>query len=515
MADKIRDTRNALLTTLGIMAALCLLWFGGYELLERAWLDEADPKTLHLLHILRGVGATVLVSAVLAAYFVQRGIAEIPGRADHVRASEEIQEQALWLIQLRWLAGIGVIGAILSARSLGVLTPGTYGFLWLGAGLLCVFNGLMELRWRRGGMPRSFLVLQLAWDSSLLTFLLHFSGGVENPFVLLYLFHAQVGAILLPRRETFGLAAWSALLFLALGLSELSGTLAHYPLLILPHTFHGICIALEPSFVAALSIALILVHSGTTFFTASVMSRLRKDQDRMLASERLSAAGRIVGLVAHEVNNPIGVITTKAHLALSRAHALENPDKMRKTMETILRQAQRVGQLVRSLLSVTYPSSARKEGIVMREILDDVAERLKNRFRACGVRWEADCPRDLRIREARFSEVVQIFTSLVINALEASSRGGIVRAAAARKGRWVEVVVSDAGEGIDPKDLPNIFRPFFTTKPASAGAGLDLALCKALVKAHDGEISVSSEPGRGSRFTVTLPAAAADQEEAL
>lgn len=498
--------RGGVLPVASVVVLFVGLWFGAYELVERFWLQDADPKLIHGLHILRGVGSSLLAAAAVAWSMVRHSRVELPARPDRVNDGERVLEQTYWLIQLRWLAIIGVMAAIASSHSVGALSPGCLLPLWGLVGLHAVFNGVLELRWWRGGATKAGMALQLGWDSLILACLLHSSGGLENPFYLLFLFHAQVGVIVLETKVGAGIAAFSALLFLALGFGEAFGVLEHHPLLLLQHFPGHPCIAQRLLFIGPLAVAFLPVHLGAAHFTGSVMARLRRDQQRVVAAERLSAVGRIVGLIAHEVNNPIGVITTKAHLALARPKSLSDPEKMRGTMEVILRQAERVAQLVRSLLTVSLPASSTKEGVDVADVLDEVSARFEGRFHACGVELKGSWSAGLLIRDAKYSEIVQVFSALIHNALELSPRKSDVRVVAGRQEGRIQVRVADRGPGIPQEDLPFIFKPFFAVKGDSRGAGLDLALCMSVVKSLGGDISVQSEVGKGTEFVVRLPA---------
>lgn len=485
------------------VSGIIVLWFGAYEVVERLWLTSADVQLLKALHIVRGLGSTVLgVAATL--YLVRRGPPALPERSDSVRAPELAGRKASWLIKLRWLAGMGVVVALTGARSLGALGPGTELRLWGGAAALFVFNG--ALAWRAGRMPPGALPRHLAVDSLMLTYFLHFSGGLENPFFLLYIFHAQVAAILLPRREAARLAGWSAALLTGLWAGEYAGLLRHHPLLLTAHAVGGTCFAQSAAGAGPLLAAFLLVHFGTAFFTAMVMGRLRRDNERLLTTERLSALGRIVGFVAHEVNNPVGVIIARANLALSRPRHLSDPDKTRSSMEVIARQAGRIAAIVQNLLASTSPQSTRLGEMGLAELLDEVAERLAPRFKACGVALERRGGADCVLRDVRFTEVSQVFTAILLNALEATESGGRVRLDVSVAQGMAEVRVTDEGPGIPEPDLTRLFEPFFSTKPRR-GSGLGLAMCRAIVRSLGGDVTARNGSEGGAELSVRIPSA--------
>lgn len=484
--------------------------FGGFLFLERAFFSPTDLRALDILHIVRGLASTFIVSGIVAWQLTRNADMPLPHSegSESILEAERVAMRASWLIRLRWLAVAGVFAAILCAHFLGILSPDVLMPLLLGAIALAVFNGWLAWIHATSGLSMSTLTLQLGMDTALLLYLLHFAGAAENPFCLLFLFQAQVGAILLPSRAATKLALGSAGLLLLLGAGEYSGMLTHHPLLLFPHYPGGICFSLDMRYLGPFTAAFLLVYSGTTFFTVTVMNRLRSDNEQVLASERLSALGRVVGFVAHEVNNPIAIISARAHLALSRPKIFEDAERTRKSMEVIAGQADRVGSIVRSLLAVTWPSSKASDAIRIADVLEEAGRRLEERFRARGIKLDREYEVNAVLKDCRFSEVVQIISSLLLNALEASSPGARVLLSAVEEPGWVRVLVKDEGCGIRPEDLPRIFEPFFTTK-LSRGSGLGLALCSAMVKTQGGSIDVHSEPGQGSEFIIRMPAAAA------
>lgn len=495
---------GALWRTAVAVSGLIVAWFGAFELLERGWLAPGDLEAVRVIHLIRGVGSTLLAVAV-TLYMTRSGAMALPDRPDSAKAVERTERKAAWLMQLRWLAATGVVASIGVGHSFRWIAPGAELPLWGAAAALFAFNGWLAWQPPRRRIERPLIPLHLALDSLALAFLLHFSGGIENPFFLLYIFHGQVGAILLPGRDAARLVAWSATLLLLLGLGEYGGALPHHPLLLIAHPPGAACFARSAGSLLPLVAAFLVVLGGTTFFTARVMARLRLDNDMILANERLSAIGRIIGFVAHEVNNPIAVISMRANLALSLPRQLEDPAKVRVAMQTIVRQADRVSGIVRMLLSGAYPASTRLGELPLADVISEAVERLAPRFMASGVALGRPGEVECVLRDVRFSEVTQVLSSLLLNALEATERGGWVRLEVAESEGWVEVRVQDSGSGIAPADLPRVFDPFFSTKPGRGG-GLSLAMCRAIVSAMGGDITAASAPERGSEFRVRLPA---------
>jgi signal transduction histidine kinase len=172
-------------------------------------------------------------------------------------------------------------------------------------------------------------------------------------------------------------------------------------------------------------------------------------------------------------------------------------------------------ETIRSLLDFSRRGGSGREVTDLGAIVDEVSLLLRATATRAGCLIERTGPRDTVMVSVNAREIEQVVTNLIVNATQAMPRGGVVRVGCERKaggGRAGEVAcirVEDEGGGIAPADLPRIFDPFFTTKDVGEGTGLGLSVSYGIVHDHGGSIRVESELGRGSRFVVWLPVAAA------
>ncbi len=240
-----------------------------------------------------------------------------------------------------------------------------------------------------------------------------------------------------------------------------------------------------------------------TFMDQTALKRAEEHAQRL---DRLAALGRFTSSVAHEIRNPLTGIGAGIQF-LSRT--LEGDAEQRENVEFILREMKRLDRIVQDLFDVTHP-----RGLELRPAPVDEA-----------VRFAAQCLDALRAERSVGLEIEvvpgappvphdreqlqQVLINLIKNAVEASPTGAPLRVSVGpwrSRGRLTgtEIQVRDQGGGIPPEHLRTIFEPFFTTKPG--GSGLGLYISHDIVKRHGGSLSVSSEPGRGTTFTVELPA---------
>ena len=240
-------------------------------------------------------------------------------------------------------------------------------------------------------------------------------------------------------------------------------------------------------------------------------------QARMLAACKLAAVGEVAGKLAHEINNPIAIVSAKARILLADRRA-EMSEKVARELERIVGLSDRVAGIARGLLAYGRPSAAPRSSLDVREPVRHALSLVQEPAERQGVRLVDDLGEPWATVQASASELEQVFLNLFLNALDVMRVGGVLavsgRATSLGDGRpGVTVVVSDTGPGI-PEDLrERIFEPFFTTKEEGHGNGLGLSVCQGIVRAHGGEIEVERGSGQGARFLVRLPALAAGAPE--
>jgi two-component system sensor histidine kinase PilS (NtrC family) len=241
------------------------------------------------------------------------------------------------------------------------------------------------------------------------------------------------------------------------------------------------------------------------------LTDIRRMEERVRHADRLAALGRMAAGLAHEIRNPIGAIRGSIEV-LRESLAPQGDD--RRLMDIVLRESDRLDAIIRDFLQFSRPPRLVRVPTDLGGMLDEILLMLSNE---AGTR----APAEGRVRVRRDdggatiklavdpAQMRQALWNLCRNAVEAMPEGGELRVAVRatpgeRGGSDVEMVVEDTGVGIAPAELPHVFEPFFTTKPQ--GTGLGLAIAHRIVEDHGGEIRVDSEPGRGTRFTIVLPA---------
>ncbi len=219
---------------------------------------------------------------------------------------------------------------------------------------------------------------------------------------------------------------------------------------------------------------------------------------------RMVTAGRLAASVVHEIRNPFASIRGFSQLLLSR----ENDPQKRVHLETIIREVDRVTNLITEFLRFAKPAPPVLQAIPVGELLADLETLVGGRCLQCGVQFSTTVSDpDLKCL-CDPNQIKQVLLNLVQNALQAMEGGknGVISVKARPEGHSVALEVSDNGPGIAPEDQDRVFEPFFSTKPS--GTGLGLSICKQLLEQQEGSLALRSKPGAGSTFIVFLPSGA-------
>ncbi len=233
---------------------------------------------------------------------------------------------------------------------------------------------------------------------------------------------------------------------------------------------------------------------------------LRQAQASLRRSERLAALGQLTAGLAHELRNPLGTIKASAEM-LAKQSMKSRPEVMAEMAGYILSETDRMNALVSSFLNFARPLQLHAVTADLIAVMQDVVKQQAEPARERGVLLNITARESPLLFNFDPDLLRVALTNLVQNAIQASSAHQTVELRAERRGKEVMIFVSDHGEGIQKEHLENIFNPFFTTKPQ--GVGLGLAIVAKIVDEHHGKIDVFSEPGKGTRFEIILPAAQA------
>lgn len=224
-------------------------------------------------------------------------------------------------------------------------------------------------------------------------------------------------------------------------------------------------------------------------------------------AEKLSAVGRLAAGVVHEINNPLATIATCAEALESRLDkgTLKTED-LREYLGLIRSEAFRCKRITNGLLDFSRARSGERVPVDIVLMLYSVARLLSHQKRGGRVDVRVDVEGLIAPVKGDEGQLQQAVIALAVNGMDAMEKGGTLTLGARNRASSVIIEVTDTGVGIAAENLPKIFDPFFTTKEVGQGTGLGLAVCYGIVADHGGRIGVDSAVGRGTTFTILLPA---------
>jgi PAS domain S-box-containing protein len=263
-------------------------------------------------------------------------------------------------------------------------------------------------------------------------------------------------------------------------------------------------------------------HAGQAMQNALLYDELRQLFDehertraQLIQSEKLSALGRLAASVAHEINNPLQAIENYLTLVHEEMDSSQRRDKLDRYLEVVEGELERISDIVRRMRDFYRPAHERLQPTDLGAVLDSVLGLSSKELEHRHITVERQDSGDLPLIQANPDHLKQVFLNLILNAADAMPAGGLLRVRASlcqdRLGVGgqpqpaVRIEIGDTGHGMPPEIQAHLFEPFFTTK--EQGAGLGLSVSYSIIEAHQGQISVTSEEGAGTTFSILLPVA--------
>jgi signal transduction histidine kinase len=439
---------------------------------------------------------------------------------------------------MRWVAILGVIAVTLMARYVFHI-----GFSTFPVYIICIFmvlynliliqqvRGLGKLAPERViSQVRKYTYTHIILDMLALTVLLHFTGGMENPFIFFFVFHIILASIGLRYTVVYLLSTIAIVMASLLVGLEYIGVIPHVNLegFVLPMRYQ------QGSRILAELAALAFLLYGTTYVSTAVAGELRKRQRQIVAlrerllkektgelerasdeiaklEEERSRFLRFIGIAAHDLKAPLTAIQGFLWVMLG-GFAGEISDKQKNMLERSTRRITELLTLISDLLDIPRIETGQvvqeMKQFSLRQAIKNSLESQRSLAQEKGVKLKVEIPEGLPKIKGSASRLQQVITNLVNNAINYTPEGTItIRVQERAKDLLVEV--TDTGIGIPSDDMPRLFEDFFRASNVEAkGTGLGLSITKRIVEAHGGKIWVESpcsESNTGSKFSFTLP----------
>jgi signal transduction histidine kinase len=432
----------------------------------------------------------------------------------HFVSAESLRVRLDWFNRLRWTAGAGTLIAVAVARGLLGL-PVPVAPVLTAVAILAVLNLAYITRNRRvpPGNIRAemrLVKLQMVGDLVLLTAILNFTGGIENPLLYVYVIHVSIAALLFKGREIFQIAWLAIALFTAEVAGEHLGLLPHHHLLGAGDLTHQ-----GPYVLASLAafwlVMLFSAHLGSVIMghNRAIKDELVRRQQQLIEADR--AKMEFYRFVTHEVKSPVST----AQSAVETARELggdELPDVVDDLLRRALGRLEQASAMVRNLADLTRSgllAQADRGPVDLNALVGRAADEFGDLAARDGQSIVVAVPEAPLVIESSGPMLEKVVVNLLSNAVRYNRAGGTVRVTLAEAGDTVTLAVADEGIGIAAEDRQRIFDEFYRAPAAQArsdqGTGLGLPIVRRFVTDLGGAVTVDSRTGEGSVFTVTLP----------
>jgi signal transduction histidine kinase len=408
------------------------------------------------------------------------------------------------VVKIRWL------GLVLGYLLVNVPPGGQQqvvlnAILALGAGY-ALLDTYFSLRGRV--FLESYPLSISAMEALFIGLLCYFHDGVDSPFRFYYFLSILCCALRYLPHVTFTTCAFHGisyiLLFLAWGqdsqqVRQLILTLVVLAWVTWASNSMSLLLKSVGDYLGRLNLALRENQAQLEARIAERSRELQEAQAHVLHQEKMAAFGLLAAGIAHEVGNPLTSISSLIQMLQRR----ESDSYTQEKLNLVSGQLNRIQTTLRELINFSRPASLERTRLSLAGIIEEALNIAKYYQRTKGRILLPCVPPDLPPVEGVRDQLVQAILNLVLNAIDATERGGRIEINVARYAREIEVAVRDNGRGIAPEDAPRLFQPYFTTK--KHGTGLGLFMTRKLVTDHGGSLEYVSRPGAGTEFRVRLP----------
>jgi len=232
--------------------------------------------------------------------------------------------------------------------------------------------------------------------------------------------------------------------------------------------------------------------------------QLKKSQEQLIHAEKLSSIGKLSASIAHEVNNPLfGIRNVLERTKL----VVDMKEEDMRFIDMAIGETDRIVDLIKRLNDFYHPTSDKREPLEIHQVLDEIILLTQKEFLKRNIQLKTHFYENLPTLSAVSDQIKQVMLNLIQNAMDAlPETGGQINIKTLNSGSLMKIQIQDNGMGMTPEVIKEIFNPFFTTKSKVVGTGLGLSVSYGIIQSHGGTIEVESTPGKGSSFTVSLPA---------
>jgi signal transduction histidine kinase len=430
--------------------------------------------------------------------------------------------ESLWILNLRWIAALALFATPSVVKAFFEIEV-AYAMIYAVAAAIVIYNSFFSfvyfLHGKKGVKPLPFKSrlmdnMQIAFDLVCLSALIHFSGGVENPFIFYFIFHVIISGIILRGTDAFFQTTGAVIMFLVIASGEHYGIISHHVVA----GFPGSGLYLNGVYVAGVSVVFISTLYISLYMAASISKGLKEREVRLIAANRLleekdRIKSEYVLRVSHDIKGHIAAIQSSIQPVMG-GYAGELNAKQKNLLERAEARTEKLMQFVKMLLNLTIlklKNPAETEAFSVPACIENAVSFVSSAARIKNIKIKRAAFGAVREVKGVISEIQATLVELLTNAVRYSPQGSEVSVNEKYSAEIVVIEVKDSGIGIGAADIARIFDEFFRAQNAKemdpTSSGLGLAMAKTVVEKHGGKIEAESEQGNGTLIRIILPAA--------
>jgi signal transduction histidine kinase len=425
-----------------------------------------------------------------------------------------------WFIRIRWVAIVILVGSnFIVNHLLGIYVQEKA--VYILASVLFVLNIihriiLGRLKKEKGSKVvkkiKQDIHLQIITDLIILTLIIHFSGGVENPLILFYFFHLIIASSIFSAFQSYIYAAFAIVLAALLGLLECYGVIPHYQLegLVGHDLYKSVFYVFGAGFIFACT-AVLIVGLSHMIIHRSIKSEETYVRTNMELENKDKLKNEYVLRVTHDIKGHIAAILSCLEVVRSKATGPLN-DVQEEFANRAFERTEILSGFTKDLLNLTrkrLKHDSEFEEFMLKDLIDKVLAQVQMLMKDKAINFSFYIDKSVQAITGNPFTIEELYSNLLMNAIKYTPRNGRIELTVKNRINHIVTEISDSGIGIPKEELTKVFDEFYRAsnvpRDIKTGSGLGLSIVKQIIKDHNGQIWVTSEPGVWTKFTFLLP----------
>jgi signal transduction histidine kinase len=432
--------------------------------------------------------------------------------------SDKLISQAKWLVRIRWIVSIGLILMVsigyyfsiahLNYIALYYVAFSLVAFNFISFGHLIYIERKQKSDEETDKGARYNIITQIVSDYLFLSVILHYSGGIENPCIIFFIFHMIIGSIVLPPRYSYILAGLANFLLITITTTEYLGVIKHYSI----NKYITELIANEPFYLFGSMVIFVITSFLAVYFAVTLSGKLRLtqlllNQSNQILLEKDKIKNEFIQRLSHDIKGSLSSISSLLGVVEKQILGPISPQNAEFVSKALVRTS-KLKLFLNDLLMLTrmrLDNRFETTRVNVKNVIRNVIARVKPDAEEKNITITYDIPDDSLCISGVEVSVEEAIFNIVHNAIKYTPAEGKVFIDAKLDQKEVLISVSDTGYGIPENEIPYIFDEFYRAKNVATnieGTGIGLSLVKAIIDRHNGKILVNSNLDKGTTFKV-------------